>query len=102
MTAMLTTQRLSSYLFSASSLSAVVPHLICRPRKIKLDNKKRKPLQEVIEIQDEVKIKIGKGLQQVIEIDDEELKKECIRITTSQRKKGMFQQMKDDVLMIRN
>ena len=34
--------------------------------------KTRKPLQEVIEIQDEVKIKIGKGLQEVSEIDDEE------------------------------
>ena len=39
-----------------------------------LDLKKnRKPfIQEVIEIQDEIKIKIGIGLQQVIEIDDEE------------------------------
>ncbi|OEU11987.1 hypothetical protein FRACYDRAFT_270710 [Fragilariopsis cylindrus CCMP1102] len=55
--------------------------------------KTRKPLQEVIEIQDEVKIKIGKGLQQVSEIDDEELKKECIRITTSQRKKGRYHQL---------
>ena len=47
----------------------------------------------MIEIQDEVKIKIGKGLQQMIEIDYEESKKECIRITTSQRKKGRYHQL---------
>ena len=49
--------------------------------------KTRKPLQEVIEIQDEVKIKIGKGLQQVIEIDDEELKRmhQDNNVTTKER-----------------
>jgi hypothetical protein len=52
---------------------AAVARSICRPRKMKTKIKVEKSLQEVIEIEDEIEIKIEKEMQQhVIEIQDDE------------------------------